>query len=734
DELVNTTDLDCNDADPAINPAATEICDGIDNDCDGLIDSEDADFEDNTPPVALCQDVTVQLDASGTGSTTASAVDNGSGDACGIQSTVLNSQSFSCAEIGANTVTLTVTDLHGNESTCTATVTVEDNIAPTALCQDLTVQLDEDGQGEITTQQVDNGSSDLCGVPDLDLDQTKFDCDDIGSISVTLTVTDGSNHASTCTAVITVEDHIAPTVLCRDATVQLDENGLADIPVGDIDGGSTDACGTQSAVLSSQSFSCADIGVNTVTLTVTDVNGNAATCSASVTVEDNVNPTALCRNATVQLDGNGLAVVLTGDIDNGSDDACGIQSAVLSSQSFGCGDMGANTVTLTVTDANGNSAACTATVMVEDITDPLIDCNDITVTFNGAASIDLNPEEMAFATDNCTIQGLTAGQVAVTCDAIGEVIPVTVTAVDPSGNTAGCISYVAVEGLPCGWMTVPDGIGCSGGSEGSYDADTESFTLGSDGCDNPTSAGSDESGYIKYELCGDGSITAHIAGLTTPGFAGIVMRESAEPGAKKVAIAYNGSSALARYVRYTTGGMSYPSYIQAFGARWMRIVRTGNTFKGYYSVNGTSWVYAFAVSVAMDDCIQVGLMAWSVVSNQLVTANFDHVAVDTPYGTSLSKGNDTDIPAELTTETPSAALWPNPSSGVFNLVLDPAWGEDVKIEILDGVGRSIALRLVDTSDENQVRFNLEDQPPGIYLVRIEGQNGLLAARRMVIAR
>jgi biopolymer transport protein ExbD len=33
------------------------------------------------------------------------------------------------------TVTLTVTDIHGNTSSCSSTVTVQDNIAPTSLCQ-----------------------------------------------------------------------------------------------------------------------------------------------------------------------------------------------------------------------------------------------------------------------------------------------------------------------------------------------------------------------------------------------------------------------------------------------------------------------------------------------------------------------------------------------------------------------------------------------------------------------
>lgn len=37
------SDVDCNDADPAKHPFATEVCDGEDNDCDGLIDEQNPD-------------------------------------------------------------------------------------------------------------------------------------------------------------------------------------------------------------------------------------------------------------------------------------------------------------------------------------------------------------------------------------------------------------------------------------------------------------------------------------------------------------------------------------------------------------------------------------------------------------------------------------------------------------------------------------------------------------------
>jgi hypothetical protein len=80
-------------------------------------------------------------------------------------------------------------------------------------------------------------------------------------------------------------------------------------------------------------------------------------------VQDVIPPVVLTKNVTVELQ-NGIATVLPEDVNNGSYDAFEIDSLILSKTSFDCTNIGANEVTLTVVDENGNRATGTAIVTV----------------------------------------------------------------------------------------------------------------------------------------------------------------------------------------------------------------------------------------------------------------------------------------------------------------------------------------------------------------------------------
>ena len=80
-------------------------------------------FTDVTPPVAICKTASVTL-VNGSATITAADINNGSNDECGLVTLSVSKTSFNCSNIGANTVTLTVTDATGNTATCSTTVTV----------------------------------------------------------------------------------------------------------------------------------------------------------------------------------------------------------------------------------------------------------------------------------------------------------------------------------------------------------------------------------------------------------------------------------------------------------------------------------------------------------------------------------------------------------------------------------------------------------------------------------
>lgn len=102
-------------------------------------------YQDNVPPVAVCENITVELDESGTAIFSPSLVGSGSSDDSGFFTLSLDT-TFTCSDLGANPVLLTVIDSSGNSATCNAIITVVDLLAPVITCpiiQDTTLMVGE---------------------------------------------------------------------------------------------------------------------------------------------------------------------------------------------------------------------------------------------------------------------------------------------------------------------------------------------------------------------------------------------------------------------------------------------------------------------------------------------------------------------------------------------------------------------------------------------------------------
>lgn len=409
---------------------------------------------DTTSPTAVCQDIIVYLDGTGNASITAADVDGGSTDNCAVGTLAADKTTFTCSDIGVNTVTLTVSDVNGNSSSCSSTVTVLDTTSPTAVCQDITVYLDEDGSAVITVADVDGGSSDNCSLGTPSIDINLFTCSDVGPNTVTLTVPDANGNSSSCASTVTVMDTTSPTTVCKDITIYLDGSGAVTLNAADLDGGSTDNCALSSFSVTPATFTCADIGANTVELSVYDAAGNSSTCSSVVTVADTTSPTAVCKDITVYLDANGNASITAADLDGGSTDNCALGTLLIDKTEFTCADIGVHTVTLTVPDVNGNSSSCTSTVTVADITPPQAICKDIDIYLDNNGNASIIPSDINNgSSDNCSLSFLNATPVAFSCSNIGA-NNVTLAVGDVSGNTSSCTAVVTVHD------TIPPTIVC----------------------------------------------------------------------------------------------------------------------------------------------------------------------------------------------------------------------------------------------------------------------------------
>jgi hypothetical protein len=328
----------------------------------------------NQPPVASCRNVQVAANGSCQASVTAAQVDNGSSDPDNDPITLTLSPAGPFG-LGNTTVTLTVADNKGGTNTCSATITVFDDTAPSIFCPSNISTQAPIGQTSVVVNYPAPTADDNCPGINISSSPASGTSFSIGTTTVTCTATDAAGNTNSCTFTVTVNaaEPVPPVALCQDVTVPA-VGCSATVTAAQVDNGSNDPDGGP-VTLSLSPAGPYPIGQTTVTLTVVDDEGSTNTCTSTITVVDNTAPNVTCpANITVTIPADQNSAVVEFATPVGTD-SCGEVTVTTSPVSGSAFPVGVTTVTVTARDESDNVKTCTFTVTVRQETST--SCNSI---------------------------------------------------------------------------------------------------------------------------------------------------------------------------------------------------------------------------------------------------------------------------------------------------------------------------------------------------------------------
>ncbi|XP_033626666.1 uncharacterized protein LOC117289582 isoform X33 [Asterias rubens] len=357
---------------------------------------------DNIPPVVTCPDnINFEVPFGGTGRQVTwqqPTVSDNSGNFFFVSSTNNPNDFFS---VGSTIVTYTYRDAASNQNSCSFTVLITaavDNIPPVVTCPDnINFEVPFGGTGrQVTWQQptVSDNSGNFFFVSSTNNPNDFFS---VGSNIVTYTYRDNSNNQNSCsfTVLITAAvDNVDPVITCPpDINQQVtsgSENGAQirwAMPTA------TDNTGIPPVVtLSSDPSQIPNslfiFGSHNISYTATDLAGNQAMCTFTITVVDRISPIVNCPadlTFTIPLGTSGRTV--SWSLPTVTDNA-GVYTHV--SSTHNPNDffrVGSTRVTYTYQDASNNVASCNFNIVINqvDVTPPyLVTCPaDIMINLPG---------------------------------------------------------------------------------------------------------------------------------------------------------------------------------------------------------------------------------------------------------------------------------------------------------------------------------------------------------------
>ncbi|MFK7968769.1 MAG: HYR domain-containing protein, partial [Bacteroidia bacterium] len=374
-----------------------------------------------------------------------------------------------CNTLGDRDFSFSYSDIYGNSSTCTTTLSVEDTTAPSLYCQDIIVSPDN-ANCDAAVANYTVGHYDYCGANLSQSDATGLSSGSTfpyGATTLSYRAVDGSGNSSSCSFTVTVQDSDDPVMQCpTDTTVYatiLKCEAIVNYTVSSIDN-----CGSRHFQIDQSRLTSGDDFVTEVrivrpqfirykvygaeqTWVAIDSAGNTDTCRFTITVVDTTAPQfRRCPpNQTVASDDD---ICGSTDFDYNwiIGDNCTINTERLDNNGLdlsGTLPLGTHLFSLRTYDDFDNADTCNFTITVNDSTAPQFSCPASIVhgTVQGECYGEFTTPPSA--TDHCdnsevVTQINTGGLLLGDQFPIG-VSPLSFLATDNAGNTDTC--HVSLE-------------------------------------------------------------------------------------------------------------------------------------------------------------------------------------------------------------------------------------------------------------------------------------------------
>ena len=195
--------------------------------------------------------------------------------------------------------------------------------------------------------------------------------------------------------------------------------------------------------------------------------------------------------------------------------------------------------------------------------------------------------------------------------------------------TSGAYIFVG----PLGVFTANQDIGTTGAA-GSSSYASCIYTVSGAGASWLYGRSSDTGQFCYEQINGNCTIIARLTSLTVASYVAqgcVLVRDSLAVGAAGACQdyeTYSNTNYDFMYRLTDNGTIGYTTQAGSALPCWEKLVRSGNSFTGYYSTDGANWTQLGAAqTITMTDPVYIGLGVCSGVSGTLVTATFDNVSV-----------------------------------------------------------------------------------------------------------